>query len=119
VPLKAKLAELELLGFDGLVVIPVSGGVVSLLPLSVMLELTGGFLLIAVSVAVSLAPVPLYWTVTLHDFPGARTFAVQLSAVFVNAAVPESVTISAPVAMPPVLLSVNFCAAVWPTATVP
>ena len=118
-PPKANAAELEPLGFDGLPLIAVSGAAVSLLPLSVMLALAGGFLLVTVRVAVSLAPVPLYLTVTLHDLLGPMLVATQPSAVFVNAAGPDSATVSTPVAEPPEFVTRNVREALCPTATVP
>jgi hypothetical protein len=78
-------------------------------------------LLVAVSVPVSLAPAALglYWTVTFHDFRGPTLVAVQVSAVFVYAADPDSATVSAAVALPPELVSVNVCDTLWSTLTVP
>ncbi|HEU4734271.1 MAG TPA: hypothetical protein VFT22_40545 [Kofleriaceae bacterium] len=68
-------------------------------------------MLVALSVAVSLAPAALglYWIVTLHDLFGPRLVALQLSAVFVNAAELDRLMVSAPVAEPPELVSVNVC----------
>lgn len=76
---------------------------------------------VAVSVAVSLSPLPVgaYWIVTLHDLSGPRLRPVHVSAVVVNAVEPGSVTVIAPEALPPVLLSVNVCNVVVPEAIGP
>jgi hypothetical protein len=58
-------------------------------------------------------------TVTVQVPPAARLMPVQVSPVTVNAATPVSVSVSAPVACPPVLASVNVCEAVCPAATCP
>jgi len=58
-------------------------------------------------------------TVTVHDVLGPRLVAVQVSAVMVNAADSDSVTVSVRLAWPPVLASVNVWAAVWPAVTCP
>ena len=52
-------------------------------------------------------------TATVHDFRGPR-LPLHVSLVIVNAAAPVKVTVSAPVADPPELASVNVCDAVWP-----
>ena len=58
-------------------------------------------------------------TVTVHDVLGPMLVAVQVSAVMVNAADSDNVTVSARLALPPVLASVNVWAAVWPAVTCP
>src|SRR5215471_16508630 len=67
------------------------------------------------------APVPdgANCTVTVHDLPGPRLVPVQVSAVIVNAGGPDSATLTAPAADPPVLASVNICDAVCPVVTAP
>ena len=92
-----------------------------LLPVSEALALAAGFLLITVSVPVSLDPsvVGAYWTVMLHDFFGPRLVPVQLSAVTEKAEEPVSVTLRALVALPPEFLSVNVCEEVVFASIVP
>src|SRR6516225_9665151 len=89
-------------------------------PVSESVARTAFLLLAAVSVA---AGVPVRAganrTVTVHDVPGPRLVAVQVSAVMVNAADPDSVTVTARLALPPVLASVTVWAAAWPTVTCP
>jgi hypothetical protein len=97
-----------------------AGGAVDA-PLSVTLAFAAGFLLVAVSVPVSLSgpDVGAYRTVTLHDFFGPRLVAVHPSAVFVNAVEPDSATVNIPVAVPPELVNVNVWDAVFPACTIP
>src|SRR6266576_3493192 len=90
------------------------------LPVRPMLAVALGFLLVAVSVALSPLPVVgTYRRVTLHDFFGPRLVAAQVSAVFVNAADPDKATVSAAVAEPPEFLSVNVCETLVPIVTNP
>src|SRR5258708_3668017 len=90
--------------------VPVSGSV------AVAVDL----MLTAVSVAVS---VPVLdganCTVTVQDLPGPRLVPVQVSVVIANATGPDSATVSARAAVPPVLASVSVCDAVCPVVTVP
>ena len=81
----------------------------------------GGAVLVptAVRVAVRLAAlVGANRTVTVHVFPGLSVLR-QVSPVMVNAADPVSRTRSLPVAVPPVLASVNVREAVFPVGTCP
>ncbi len=71
---------------------------------------------VAVSVAVP-AAVGANCTATVHCWPGPRLVAVQVSLVMVNAPEPDSVTVSALLADPPLLVSVNVCETAFPTAT--
>jgi hypothetical protein len=95
------------------------GGV--LFPVSETLALAGGFLLEAVSVALSVEPAAVgsYWMVTLHDFLGPRLVPVQPSAVTEKAEEPVSVTLRALVPLPPEFLSVNVCEEVVFASIVP
>jgi hypothetical protein len=92
-----------------LVLDPVSGAVVD------------AWVPVAASVAVSFSPLlaGAYWTVTLHDMPGPRLRPVQVSAVVLNALAAGSVMVSAPEALPPVLVSLNVCVVVVPEAIGP
>jgi hypothetical protein len=58
-------------------------------------------------------------TATVHFFPGFRLVSRQVPPVMVNAAGPASRIRSFPLAVPPVLASVNVREAVLPTATRP
>jgi hypothetical protein len=90
-------------------------------PVRDALATAADFLPITLSVALSLAPslIGAYCTVTLHDFCGPRLAAVHVSAVVENADAPVSDTVSAPVAAPPELVSVNVCDAVVPESIGP
>jgi hypothetical protein len=86
-------------------------------PFSARPALADGFLLTALSVALSLPPVGLYRTVTVHDFLGPRLVPLHRSAVIVNAPGDGEIEITrALVAEPPEFVSVNVCdtPADWP-----
>jgi hypothetical protein len=77
-------------------------------PVSAAVAVAAGFVLAAVRVALTEAVLAgANRTVTVQDPPGARLAPVQVSALAVNAAAPAKVTVSAPVACPPELASVN------------
>jgi hypothetical protein len=65
------------------------------------------FLLLAVSMALSLLVAGVYWTVTVHDLRGPSEFPLQVSDVIENGDGLGSETVSAPVAEPPSFVSVN------------
>jgi hypothetical protein len=100
---------------------PVATNSNSAFAVSVRLARAAAFLPDASSVAGTLTPdaVGAYWTVTIHDFLGPKLVPVQASDVTVNVPGPDSDTISAADAEPPVLVSVNVCIVTSPTPTVP
>jgi hypothetical protein len=77
------------------------------------------FLLLALSVAVSLWPEPVgaYWTVTAQDGFLPSRAPVQPSLVIENAGEPERLAVSTPEFLPSV--SVNCCDDVSPELSVP
>ncbi len=86
-------------------------------PVRVRLAFAAGFLLVATRVALSVpCVVGAYSTVTWHGWVGSTVAPAQLSAVFVNAAAPVSVTVT-PMTLPFELVSVNVCEAVSPAVT--
>jgi hypothetical protein len=64
-------------------------------------------------------PVGVNRTVTVQDFPGPKLVPVQVSTVTVNAADPNTSTVSALDARPPVLDSVKTRSGLSPTGTCP
>src|SRR5215472_8199400 len=58
-------------------------------------------------------------TVTAHDLPGPRLIPEHASALIANAGWPDSVSVSARAADPPVFARISVCVAVWPVATTP
>ena len=92
-----------------------------LAPVNDEVATASGFLLAALRVAPLFAPaaVGAYWTVTLQDFFGPRLAPVQVSAVFAKAAEADRVTVRAPVAPLPWLVSTNVWKATVPESIVP
>jgi hypothetical protein len=99
---------------------PASDGVVTV-ALSESVAVAAGFLLVAIKVAVpALVAVGANCTSTVHESPGSRTVAVHMSLVAAMANVEEpSRVITGAAGAPPVFVSVNVCATVFPSGTDP
>jgi hypothetical protein len=76
---------------------------------------------VAVRVALSLSPfvVGAYRTVTLQDFFGPRLLSVHSSLVIENAEEADNVTVNAPEALPPELVSLKVSDFASPASSVP
>ena len=84
------------------------------------MAVTAGFILAAASVAVPAAALEgANCTVIVQVPPAVRLMPVQVSPVMVNAAAPVTVSVSAPVAEPPELASVNVFEIACPVPTCP